>query len=244
MHHTTHHRRFQVSPLSFFQVNTPATELLYEQVRKFCGDIDGNSIIFDICCGTGTIGLCIAKNSPSCKKVVGIDIIEDAIKDAEKNAKTNGVENAYFFAGKAEEMMNKVMQEHLGEVEKVGDVIAIVDPPRAGLHLKVLRALRECKYINKVVYVSCNQNSLVNDNSALTRAKSNNTPGTPFVPVVAQPFDLFPHTPHCELVVLYQRDVDVVQAEEKTAEPELPAVETEGETVVVENGVENAMDDK
>lgn len=210
--------KFRISPTSFFQVNTPAASLLYDLVRQWCGDLDENTTLFDVCCGTGTIGLSIAKNSNALKEIVGLEIVEDAVMDAKANAELNGITNARFLVGRAEDTITKVVSEYpdirrkrtgtedaSSSAAPLHKFVAVLDPPRGGVHPKVLRALRECEAITRIVYVSCNPNSLINDASVLSRAASKSTPGTPFVPIKAQPVDLFPHTPHTELVTMFQR---------------------------------------
>lgn len=200
--------RFRISPTSFFQVNTPAASVLYDLVRQWCGDLDANTTLFDVCCGTGTIGLCIGKNSAQLKEIVGLEIVEDAVLDARANATLNNITNARFLVGKAEDTIFKVVGEY-PNIKKQSDshkFIAVLDPPRGGVHGKVLKALRDCEAITRIIYVSCNPNSLVNDASVLCRYPSKSSPGAPFVPVVARPVDLFPHTPHTELVMMFQRN--------------------------------------
>lgn len=208
--------KFRISPTSFFQVNTPAASLLYDLVRQWCGELDENTTLFDVCCGTGTIGLCISKNSKALKEIVGLEIVEDAVMDAKANAVLNGITNARFIVGKAEDTINKVVGEYPGikKMVSIGDgegaaaahkFVAVLDPPRGGVHPKVLRAIRDCEAISRVIYVSCCPNSLVNDASILTRYPSKSTSGTAFVPIKARPVDLFPHTPHTELVMMFQR---------------------------------------
>jgi tRNA (uracil-5-)-methyltransferase len=216
--------KFRISPTSFFQVNTPAASVLYDLVRQWCGDLDENTTLFDVCCGTGTIGLCISKNSAALKEIVGLEIVEDAVLDAKANAELNSIGNARFIVGKAEETMPKVISEYPSLKKRKGATpstseegapehkfVAILDPPRGGVHPVALRAIRECEAISRVVYVSCNPNSLIADASVLTRLQSKSTPGTPFVPIQAQPVDLFPHTPHTELVMMFQRGTPDVE---------------------------------
>lgn len=221
--------KFRISPTSFFQVNTPAASLLYDLVREYCGELDENTTLFDVCCGTGTIGLCISKNSKALKEIVGLEIVEDAVEDAKVNAALNGITNARFIAGKAEDTIAKVVGEYPALKRKrnataggapAHSFVAVLDPPRGGVHPKVLRALRECEAISRIVYVSCNPHSLVNDASVLVRAPSKSTSGEPFVPIKARPVDLFPHTPHTELVMMFQRgtpDVETTIAASKYA---------------------------
>lgn len=116
--------KFRISAEAFFQVNTSCAEVLYETAMELA-DIKPTSTVVDVCCGTGTIGLCCARK---CDQVLGLEIIPQAIADAKINASTNGIENAEFFCGKAEEILYSVVTRARND-----DVIAIIDPPRAGL---------------------------------------------------------------------------------------------------------------
>jgi tRNA (uracil-5-)-methyltransferase len=139
--------KFRISPLAFFQANTKGAELLYTKIGSIC-DIDENTIILDICCGTGTIGLTLAKK---CKLVVGVEIIAEAIEDAKLNAELNGLKNVEYHCGKAEEILPSLLKRFIND-----KVVAIVDPPRAGLHIKVIQSLRHLNNLVSLIYVSCN----------------------------------------------------------------------------------------
>jgi tRNA (uracil-5-)-methyltransferase len=119
---------FQISPDSFFQVNTKGAEILYQTAIDL-GQPTEKTTLLDVCCGTGTIGLCFAKY---CKKVLGVELIEQAVKDAESNAKANGIENAEFFAGNSDDFIGTLMRKATADGGE-SDVLAILDPPRAGL---------------------------------------------------------------------------------------------------------------
>ena len=88
---------FRVSPNSFFQINSKAAEILYKTAGDLAGLSSDQSVLFDVCCGTGTIGLCLADR---CKSVIGVELVADAVEDAKKNAEENGIKNAFFHAGK------------------------------------------------------------------------------------------------------------------------------------------------
>ena len=182
--------------------------------------------LVDICCGTGTIGLVCA---PLVGKVVGIELVAEAVADAERNALANGVSNASFIVGDMRTMVRDV-GKRLEQVA-VADLanrtaestivvqarsssqrrglVGIVDPPRGGLTLDVVKALRTWRGMDRIVYVSCNPTgSLLEDAARLCMpddADGTYARGPPFVPVCAVPVDLFPHTPHCEMVVLFER---------------------------------------
>lgn len=192
--------KFQVSPLSFFQVNTLGAEKLYQLAREWCA-ASPNETLLDVCCGTGTIGLTMAS---SVKRVVGIEMVESAVEDARRNAQLNGIENAEFICGKAEDTIRDVI---IAEKARGNSLTAIVDPPRGGLHPSVLRTLSRTKEIDRLVYVSCNPKTLV-QNAEMICSPPNKRMGhyvVPFRPVKAIGCDMFPHTSHCEMVVLFER---------------------------------------
>jgi len=193
--------KFRISSSAFFQCNTPAAEVLYRTVRDVAlkdVDIGKDVIVLDVCCGTGTIGLSVAK---SVKRVIGVDICQEAIQDAKINAELNKITNVEFHAGKAEDTLHKVCRE----LPENCEVVAIVDPPRCGLHTKVLSAIRCCPQINRLVYVSCSITQTKQNIMDLLRPKSNKLNGPPFIPEFATPLDLFPHTKHVEVVMLFTR---------------------------------------
>ncbi|KAL4223292.1 tRNA methyltransferase 2 [Mactra antiquata] len=190
--------KFQISPSAFFQVNTSAAEVLYKTVSDWC-TVSQDSIVLDVCCGTGTIGLSVAKNV---NKVIGIEMCSQAIDDAKINATLNSVTNVTYHCAKAEDVMKDITKSLYGST----NVVAIVDPPRGGLHSSVLVAIRNCRSINKLVYVSCNVNGALNNLIDLVRPTSKRLKGERFYPIKAVPVDLFPYTNHCELVVLFERN--------------------------------------
>ncbi|XP_046845083.1 tRNA (uracil-5-)-methyltransferase homolog A-like isoform X2 [Xenia sp. Carnegie-2017] len=209
---------------AFFQVNTRCAEILYDLIREW-SEITSNTVILDVCCGTGTIGLTIAKNA---KRVIGIELCEEAIADAKFNAELNGmrfdnrslteyniprmavspfslgISNVEYQCGKAEDVLVKTTSTLEAQESQV---VAILDPPRPGCHAKVLQAVRRCSRINKLIYVSCSPNSVRKDFIALCRPTSKRVKGDPFQIVKAQPIDLFPQTRCCELVVLLERQI-------------------------------------
>eukprot|EP00735_Rhodelphis_limneticus_P009174 TRINITY_DN258_c0_g1::TRINITY_DN258_c0_g1_i1::g.1622::m.1622 TRINITY_DN258_c0_g1::TRINITY_DN258_c0_g1_i1::g.1622 ORF type:complete len:644 (+),score=106.65,sp/Q8IZ69/TRM2A_HUMAN/31.87/4e-84,tRNA_U5-meth_tr/PF05958.6/9.6e-20,Methyltransf_31/PF13847.1/1.1e-14,Methyltransf_26/PF13659.1/4.4e-09,Methyltransf_18/PF12847.2/1.6e-07,Methyltransf_4/PF02390.12/3.3e+03,Methyltransf_4/PF02390.12/3.3e-07,MTS/PF05175.9/2.5e-06,Methyltransf_25/PF13649.1/3.3e-05,Ubie_methyltran/PF01209.13/0.00019,PCMT/PF01135.14 len=190
--------KFRVSPLAFFQVNSKATERLYALAGDWA-DVDQNTVLLDVCCGTGTIGLTLASRV---KKVIGIEMVPSAIEDAKFNAAQNNITNVQYVCGKAEHVMPNIVRDYLDPSDKV---VAIVDPPRSGLHQDVIRALRSCAGLATLVYISCNPQAFVTNSVALGRPASKKYTGVPFLPQRAQAIDLFPHTSHCELVVLMHR---------------------------------------
>ncbi|NEZ45759.1 23S rRNA (uracil(1939)-C(5))-methyltransferase RlmD [Clostridium niameyense] len=171
--------KFKISPESFFQTNSKGAEKLYSIVKEFLGDAKSKTV-FDLYCGTGTIGQIVARDA---KKVIGIELIEEAVKAAEENAKLNGLENCTFIAGD--------VAKTITEIKEKPDVI-ILDPPRPGVHPKALEYV--VKFNPKdIVYVSCNPKTLVNDLEYLISC------GYKVEKVKAM--DMFPSTPHVETVV-------------------------------------------
>lgn len=197
---------FHVSPNAFFQVNTAAADQLGGVLADIVGSIGSDAVLLDVCCGTGVWGLCLAERAA---KVVGLELSADAVQDARRNAEANGISNAEFLCGRAEDLIANVI------ATKVGDrpCVAIVDPPRSGLHATVVQALRACEGLRHLVYVSCNPTTWLDDAERLCRNPSSKYPGQPFQPLRAQPIDLFPHTNHCELIVHFERERDPKSAD-------------------------------
>ena len=190
--------RFRISPASFFQVNTSGAESLITLLRSQCA-LTPDSVLLDVCCGTGTIGLCMAA---SAKRVLGIEACAAAVEDARRNAQHNGIANATFVAAKAEAGLKRILAD-LTDKERA-NLIAVVDPPRAGLHPSVLHALRACKELTRLLFVSCHVPGFVSNASILCQPSSHDG-CAPFALARAFPIDLFPDTRHCELVVLLER---------------------------------------
>ncbi|XP_017580704.2 tRNA (uracil-5-)-methyltransferase homolog A [Pygocentrus nattereri] len=188
--------KFRISPHSFFQTNTLAAEVLYSAVGEWA-QLDHESTVLDVCCGTGTIGISLAKRV---KKVIGIELCQEAVEDAKVNAEANGLTNIEFHCGKAEDIFPTVLNAIVSP-----NVTAVVDPPRAGLHSKVILAIRRAEHLKRLVYVACNAKAAMNNFVDLCRAPSNRVRGNPFRPVRAMAVDLFPQTMHCETILLFER---------------------------------------
>ncbi|KAG2186857.1 hypothetical protein INT44_003084 [Umbelopsis vinacea] len=189
--------RFRISYNSFFQINTPATELLYKTCADWCNiDESKKSVLLDLCCGTGTIGITMAK---SVNKVIGVDIVPEAIVDARANAERNGITNVEYYASKVEDKLD-VFNARDDE-----ELVAILDPPRAGVHKSVISAVRKSK-LKRLIYVSCDAKLAQDNFLALCRPSSNAYPGNPFKPSRAVSVDLFPHTDSCELIIEFSRE--------------------------------------
>jgi 23S rRNA (uracil1939-C5)-methyltransferase len=171
--------RFLVSPQSFLQVNPAQTRVLYDTALRFL-DPNPAETIADVYCGIGTISLAIARHA---ERVIGIECVPEAIEDARKNARQNGVKNAEFICGLAEDVLPSLVKNGMRP-----DAI-VIDPPRKGCEEPVLSAIAESG-VNRIVYVSCNPATLARDVKILS------TFG--FTVQAVQPVDMFPHTQHVE----------------------------------------------
>ena len=178
---------FKITPFSFFQPNSKGAEVLYETVREYIGDID-NQVVFDLFSGTGTIGQVLA---PVAKKVIGVEIIEEAVEAAKENAVRNGLSNCKFIAGDVFKVLD--------EIEEKPDVI-VLDPPRDGIHPKALPKILNYG-VDKIVYISCKMTSLARDLEMMQLA------GYRVEKMTA--VDQFCETVHVETVALLTRKKDV-----------------------------------
>lgn len=176
--------KYQISPLSFYQVNPVQTERLYGTALEYAG-LTGNEIVWDLYCGIGTISLFLAQKA---KKVYGVEIVPQAIEDARRNAEINGIHNAEFFVGKAEEVLP-------GQFEKnhVHADVIVVDPPRKGCDAVCLDTILKMRP-ERVVYVSCDSATLARDLRYLADGG--------YVVERGRCCDMFPGTVHVETVVL------------------------------------------
>jgi 23S rRNA (uracil1939-C5)-methyltransferase len=175
--------QFIISPKSFFQTNTKQAEKLYSITRDFAG-LTGKEIVYDLYCGTGSIGIFLSRHA---KKIIGVEVIEDAIEDAKKNAALNNISHAQFFAGDVIKICNDDFFAKHGKPD-----VVITDPPRAGMHEKLLIKLLEMES-PKIVYVSCNTATQARDLLLLSEK---------YTVEKLQPVDMFPHTHHIESVAL------------------------------------------
>ncbi len=180
---------FEISPQSFFQVNTKQTEVLYNIVKNYAS-LSGNETIVDLYCGIGTIGLYLASHA---QKIIGVESVKEAVENAKANAKRNSIPNAQFIHSRAEHALEKI-------TEPID--LLIVDPPRAGLEEKLIKEIIK-KNPKKIIYVSCNPASFSRDIKRLREKSSENYSLTKL-----QAIDMFPHTTHVECVVLMSRTND------------------------------------
>ena len=177
--------RFRISPKSFYQINPVQTEVLYGKAIEFA-NLKGNETVLDTYCGIGTIGIIAAKNGAG--NVIGAELNGDAVRDAIVNARANNLKNIRFYKADAGEFMREAADE-----DEKPDVV-FMDPPRAGSDRKFLDSLIKMSP-KKVVYVSCNPETLARDLAYLTQ-------NSPYKAKKIQPVDMFPHTAHVETVVM------------------------------------------
>ncbi|MFQ5603657.1 MAG: 23S rRNA (uracil(1939)-C(5))-methyltransferase RlmD [bacterium] len=182
-----HDRVFQISANSFFQTNTRGAEWLFDKALEFA-DLKMKETVYDLYSGAGTISLCAAE---SVKKVLGFELVESAVKDAELNCQLNGVANCTFVSGDLKETLNF---DEIIQSEKPATVF--IDPPRAGMHADVLKAVLRLQP-EKIVYISCNPTTFARDARAFCESD--------YQLRQVQPMDMFPMTTHIELVSLLER---------------------------------------
>lgn len=197
--------KFKISPFSFFQTNSLGAEVLYELAREYVGETK-DKVVFDLYSGTGTIAQILA---PVAKKVVGVEIVEEAVEAARENAALNGLENCEFIAGDVLKVID--------EIQEKPDLI-VLDPPREGIHPKAINKIINFG-VNKLVYISCKPSSLVRDLGVFLE----NGYGVERVCCV----DMFPGTANVETCVLLTRKNEGLKPTYHI-ELEIP-METEGE---------------
>lgn len=173
---------FKIGPKSFFQTNTKQAERLYQITRDFA-ELDGTQVVFDLYCGTGSIGIFCSKEA---KKIIGVETIEAAVKDAWQNAELNNIQHASFFAGDVIDVCDDAFFVQHGKPD-----VLITDPPRAGMHEKLVKKILEIE-APTIVYVSCNPATQARDLALLDEK---------YKVTEVQPVDMFPHTHHIENVV-------------------------------------------
>ncbi len=177
--------KFRIGPKSFFQPNTTLTSTLYKIVLEF-SDMKGNEIVYDLYTGIGTIANFI---SGYCRKVIGIEYIPEAVEDAKENSRINRVNNTEFISGDVIDILTDRFVMQKGHPD-----VVIVDPPRSGMHKKVINRLLSLNP-GKIVYVSCN---------TATQARDINLLSDKYRICKIQPVDMFPHTHHIENIILLE----------------------------------------
>ena len=181
------HLKFEISSMSFYQVNPTQMERLYEKALDYAC-LTGTETVLDLYCGVGTIGLLASSKA---KKVIGIESVRGAVIDANRNAVINGIVNATYICGEAENELPKLLQE-----EGFTADVAILDPPRIGCDPALLEAVAAAE-VKRIVYVSCDPATMARDIRIL------GSKGYRFME--ATPVDMFPWTSHCESVVKLER---------------------------------------
>jgi 23S rRNA (uracil1939-C5)-methyltransferase len=179
-------KKFRITPKSFFQTNTEQCIRLYDLIGEMAGIQEGQ-VVYDLYCGVGSIGIYLAEKA---KKVVGIELVEEAIVDARMNAKINGLENCEYFAADIRDIFKSDFIAKAGKPDAI-----ITDPPRAGMHPDVVNELSQSG-CPKIVYVSCNPQTMSNDLKTLTENYHIRQ---------VKPVDMFPHTIHIECIVLLEK---------------------------------------
>jgi len=174
---------FKISPKSFFQTNSKQAEVLYNVVKDFVGNAD---TLYDLYCGTGSIGLYLANQ---CKKLIGVETVEDAIVDAKENAENNDIHHAHFYAGDVIKVCTSAFFKEHGKADCI-----IVDPPRAGMHTSLVEKLKEIA-APRIVYVSCNPATQARDVKELSSL---------YAIKKSRAVDMFPQTHHIENVLLLE----------------------------------------
>ena len=174
--------QFKIGPKSFFQTNTEQAERLYKVTREFA-ELTGKENVYDLYCGTGSIGIFVSKQA---RQIVGIETVSEAINDAKENARLNNIQHAHFFTGDVVDICNDDFVNGQGKPD-----VVITDPPRAGMHEKLVQKIAEM-HAPVVVYVSCNP---------ATQARDLNLLNDVYEVTAIRPVDMFPHTHHIENVV-------------------------------------------
>lgn len=218
--------KFQISPLSFYQVNPKQTEVLYNKALEFAR-LKGNESVWDMYCGIGTISLFLAKKAG---KVYGVEIVPQAIEDAKNNAKINNIDNAEFFVGKAEEVVPAFYKKQTGvqsdndstdskEYDMTRPDVVVVDPPRKGCDKKLLDTIVSMTP-DRIVYVSCDSATLARDLKLLVEYG--------YKVEKVQPVDQFGNTVHVETVVLLsqQKPDDTIEIDLDLDELDATVTET------------------
>ncbi len=204
--------KFNLSALSFYQVNHDGAEVLYGKAKEYAS-LTGGETLVDLYCGTGTIGLTMAKNV---KKLIGVEIVPQAVENAKENAKLNGIDNAEFICSDASQAAQTLFER--GEKPDV----VILDPPRKGCDEALINTVAKMKP-DRVVYVSCDSATLARDCRRFADLG--------YETLRATPVDMFPHTAHVETVVLLVRKIstkDYVTVEVRPEELELGSLKTHG----------------
>ena len=184
----------EISPAAFYQVNHDAAELLYARARELA-DLKGHELLLDLFCGAGSIGLSMAG---SVREVIGVEIVPEAVECAKRNAKRNGIKNASFYCGDAEDCRGLLAKAEAERGAPVRPDVVVLDPPRRGCGEELLSYVTDLAP-SRIVYISCNPETLARDAKFLT--------ANGYEMGAVTPVDLFPCTGHVESVVCLKRQI-------------------------------------
>jgi len=215
---------FEISPMSFYQVNPVQTVALYDQVKEYAG-LTGEETILDLYCGVGTIGLYCAEGAA---RIIGVEVVKQAVIDANRNAVINGIVNAEYICGKAEEVLAKRLQGVKADV-------VILDPPRSGCDQALIDSVLKVAP-KRIVYVSCDPATMARDIKILSEGG--------YTLEVAQPVDMFPHTANIETVALLsqQKSTERISIEIDLAELDTTKAESKATYAEIQDYVESTFD--
>ena len=196
-HEHVHEARLRVSQGAFFQPNPRQSETLFREAATMCGLKDGTLTLWDLYCGSGTVGIALASNGRA-KQLIGIELNQDAVFDAKRNALSNHMDET-IASFHAIDLNSKKALSVLQDLQLPAPDVVVVDPPRAGLHpqmIKMLRKLAASSAPLKIVYISCNPATMARDVGMLSEGE------TKLRPLVLQPVDMLPHTSHLEAICM------------------------------------------
>lgn len=189
--------QLEVTPSFYFQCNAYGAEQLYKAVMELAG-VDADTTVLDLCCGSGGMGMILAKH---CKEVLGVELMDANVEDAKRLATKNELENCEFMQGKIDDVFPKLAEKVKGK-----KVVPILDPPRVGISQRMIINLRKLQEAQRLIYVCSNHKLPLKNLLDLATVEPGPFDGTnPFVPTRVIPIDMSPHTLRCELVILCER---------------------------------------
>nr|CAI5845891.1 unnamed protein product [Callosobruchus analis] len=191
-----------IYPDGYYATHSEAAEILYKTAIELIGPVE-NSTVIDLCCGVGPLGLSFGKH---CKQVLGLDTVKMCTNFAKQNAARNGIKNAQFFTGRADDLTGTLCHKAQGD-----DVVVVCDPPKAGLNERAIIQLRNSNKVRKLLYVSINPKAGLKVYKSLTREQSDKTFGEPFLPTKAVAIDMIPHTRVLHLITVWERCSSKIQ---------------------------------
>ncbi|XP_075220008.1 tRNA (uracil-5-)-methyltransferase homolog B-like [Lycorma delicatula] len=201
--------KLEVTPDFYFQCNTYSAEVLYKAVAELAA-VDSETTVLDLCCGSGGMGMVLAKQA---KEVLGVELMDTNVEGAKKLSLKNGLENCEFVQGKIDDVYPSLLEKLKGK-----KVVPILDPPRAGISQSMIVNLRKLEEASKLIYVCSNHKLPLKNLLDLATVESMFADTNPFVPTKVIPIDVSPHTLRCELVILCER-LDMKTLPKPTREP-------------------------